>query len=66
MKKIDMDVNNRLAEDLNNEIKHFAMNYDEINLHGVCGQRYIGCGISQDVKINIDGVDILLNNKIGG
>ena len=56
MKQIDIEVNNKLAEDLNKEIKHFALNYDQINLHGVCGQRYIGCGISHDIKININGV----------
>ena len=56
MKQIDIYVNNKLAEDLNKEIRHFALNYDKINLHGVCGQRYIGCGISHDIKINIDGV----------
>ena len=53
MKQIDIDVNNKLAEDLNKEIRQFALNYDKINLHGVCGQRYIGCGIDHDIKINI-------------
>ena len=56
MKQIDLEVNNKLAEDLNKEIRQFALNYDKINLHGVCGQRYIGCGIDHDIKINIDGV----------
>ena len=55
MKQIDIDVNNKLAEDLNKEIRQFALNYDTINLHGVFGQRYIGCGIDHDIKINIDG-----------
>ncbi|MDD2523520.1 MAG: hypothetical protein WCS83_03555 [Endomicrobiia bacterium] len=56
MSNINIDVNLRLARDLNKEIKEKALAYDTITLKNVFGQRYIGCGISEKVKIIIEGV----------
>ena len=56
MKNITIEVNLKDAKTLNEEIKNSVSTYDEITLNNVYGQRYIGSGINQDVKININGV----------
>ena len=56
MKNINIEVNLKDSKTLNEEIRNSVSTYDEITLNNVYGQRYIGSGINQNIKININGV----------
>ena len=56
MKNINKEVGLRTAYDVNKEMKKAAESNDTITLKNVFGQRFIGSGISKDIRIKIYGV----------
>lgn len=56
MKNINIEVGLRTAYDINKEMKKAAESNDTITLKNVLGQRFIGSGISKEIKIKIYGV----------
>jgi glutamate synthase domain-containing protein 3 len=51
-----IDSNGLSFRDLNEKIREAARNHSEILVRNVMGQRYIGCGISNSVKIILQGI----------